>query len=72
MSPFLALSPRSSIQGGGDLVHPVVGLRGTKHIEDNSRVFAFELDAQDLASIDSVLAKAKGPAGDCYSFERGG
>ena len=53
------------------MVHPLVGLRGTQHIADNARVFSFELDAQDLASIDEVLAKSKGPTGDCYSFERG-
>ena len=52
-------------------MHPLVGLRGTQHIEDNARVFGFELDAQDLAAIDAVLSRSKGPTGDVYSFERG-
>ena len=58
-------------QGDGDLVCPLVGLRGTNHIADNARVLSFELDDQDLASINEVLSKSKGPAGDIYSFERG-
>lgn len=57
-------------QGGGDLVHPIVGLRSTSHIVDNARVFTFQLDAQDMAAIDAVLSKAQGPSGDIYSFER--
>mmetsp|Transcript_20955 Transcript_20955/g.45854 ORF Transcript_20955/g.45854 Transcript_20955/m.45854 type:complete len:370 (+) Transcript_20955:26-1135(+) len=52
-------------------VHPLVGLRGVSHIEDNARVLSFSLDAADLGAIDQVLAKASGPKGDIYSFERG-
>lgn len=58
-------------QGDGQTVYPIVGLRGSSHIEDNSRVLELTLDADDLAAIQAVLAKAKGPKGDCYSFERG-
>lgn len=58
-------------QGDGQTVYPIVGLRGSSHIEDNSRVLELTLDADDLAAIQAVLAKAKGPQGDCYSFERG-
>lgn len=58
-------------QGNGATVFPIVGLRSARHIEDNSRVLALRLDEADLAAVDAVLSKAKGPAGDCYSFERG-
>mmetsp|Transcript_9801 Transcript_9801/g.24450 ORF Transcript_9801/g.24450 Transcript_9801/m.24450 type:complete len:372 (-) Transcript_9801:270-1385(-) len=57
-------------QGNGNTVHPIVGLRSTAHIADNARVLSLQLDAQDLASIDAVLSKARGPVGDIYSFER--
>ena len=55
----------------GDCVTPLVGLRGTSHISDNLRVHSLVLDAQDMAQIAAVLVKSTGPAGDCYSFERG-
>lgn len=58
-------------QGDGKTVHPLVGLRTAMHIEDNARTMSFTLTQQDLADIDAVLQKSKGPAGDCYSFERG-
>lgn len=59
-------------QGDGTSVFPIVGMRGIAHIADNVRVLALTLDAEDNAAIDAVLARAKGPDGDCYSFERGG
>lgn len=58
-------------QGDGKTVYPVVGLRGSSHIEDNSRVLNLQLDDSDLSAILQVLAQAKGPKGDIYSFERG-
>lgn len=58
-------------QGGGDVVFPIVGLRGINHIQDNCRVLQLQLDAADLAAIDAVLQRAEGPSGDIYSFERG-
>ena len=58
--------------GDGSLVHPIVGIRSPDHLEDNLRVLSLRLDDADRAAIDEVLAAAKGPAGDCYSFERGG
>jgi diketogulonate reductase-like aldo/keto reductase len=58
-------------QGDGQTVYPIVGLRGSSHVEDNSRVLALKLDDADVAAIQAVLDKSKGPKGDCYSFERG-
>jgi aryl-alcohol dehydrogenase-like predicted oxidoreductase len=51
---------------------PIVGLRSAAHIEDNAKALALKLTPQDMAQLDEVLRKAKGPAGDIYSFERGG
>uniref|UniRef100_A0A383V713 NADP-dependent oxidoreductase domain-containing protein n=1 Tax=Tetradesmus obliquus TaxID=3088 RepID=A0A383V713_TETOB len=58
-------------QGDAHTVFPIVGMRSAVHIQDNVRVLSLQLDAADLAAIDEVLAKATGPAGDIYSFERG-
>lgn len=58
-------------QGDGATVHPIVGMRGASHIADNARVLSLTLDAEDLAAIEEVLARAQGPKGDIYSFERG-
>ncbi|GIL70489.1 hypothetical protein Vretifemale_1230 [Volvox reticuliferus] len=58
-------------QGDGRTVFPIVGLRGTSHLADNARTLTFSLDQADLDAIAEVLARAKGPAGDIYSFERG-
>jgi diketogulonate reductase-like aldo/keto reductase len=58
-------------QGAEGSVIPIVGVRGTEHIADNERVLALTLDTDDLGSIQEVLARAQGPAGDIYSYERG-
>lgn len=57
-------------QGSGSTVYPIVGLRSTSHIADNARVLSFQLDMDDLAAINVVLVRSKGPFGDVYSFER--
>jgi aryl-alcohol dehydrogenase-like predicted oxidoreductase len=59
------------MQQGDGCVYPIVGMRSAAHIQDNVRVLSLQLDQADLAAIAEVLAKATGPAGDIYSFERG-
>eukprot|EP00882_Tetradesmus_deserticola_P026545 GHRQ01029296.1.p1 GENE.GHRQ01029296.1~~GHRQ01029296.1.p1 ORF type:complete len:130 (+),score=60.05 GHRQ01029296.1:25-390(+) len=59
------------MQQGDGCVYPIVGMRSAAHISDNARVLSLRLDQADLAAVDEVLAKAAGPAGDIYSFERG-
>ncbi|KAF8069488.1 PLR1 [Scenedesmus sp. PABB004] len=55
-------------QGGGGVVIPIVGLpRGAPRVDDNLRALSLALDAEDLAAIDEVLARAPGPSGDIYS-----
>lgn len=48
----------------------IIGARNTDHLEDNLRVFSFELDSEDLASIEQIVKKSKGPKGDIYNLER--
>lgn len=49
----------------------IVGVRNSQHTQDSASAFAFELDEADLGAIQGVLAKAEGPAGDIYGYERG-
>jgi aryl-alcohol dehydrogenase-like predicted oxidoreductase len=49
----------------------IVGVRNSTHIEENIRVFAFELDDEDLRRIAVVLAKEIPPKGDIWFRERG-
>ncbi|WIA28486.1 hypothetical protein OEZ86_011029 [Tetradesmus obliquus] len=50
----------------------ILGARNASHVPDHQRLFGFELDADDLAAIDGVLAAGSRPKGDCYDWERGG
>jgi aryl-alcohol dehydrogenase-like predicted oxidoreductase len=48
----------------------IIGARDTKHLQDNLRVFSFNLDEDDYNQISQVLEKSSGPLGDCYEIDR--
>jgi len=48
----------------------IVGARHGRHLDDTLRIFAFDLDEQDLSSIEAVIAQSTGLQGDVYSLER--
>lgn len=48
----------------------IVGARSARHLEENKKVFAFALDAEDHAAIARVLAQRTGPSGDVFDLER--
>lgn len=48
------------------------GARNARHVADHEALFSFALDTEDQAAIDEVLAQARRPRGDCYTWERGG
>jgi aryl-alcohol dehydrogenase-like predicted oxidoreductase len=48
----------------------IIGARNAGHLADNLRLFDFNLDEQDSQSIQAVLTKRKGPAGDVFDLER--
>lgn len=50
----------------------IVGARNASHVDDHRRLFAFELDGEDLRRIGDVVAAAPRPTGDIYTWERGG
>jgi aryl-alcohol dehydrogenase-like predicted oxidoreductase len=48
----------------------IVGARTAAHLADLETIASLRLDADDAAAIGAVVAKADGPAGDCYTLER--
>ena len=48
----------------------IIGARDAKHLQDNLRVFSFNLDEDDYNQINQVLEKSSGPLGDCYEIDR--
>ena len=48
----------------------IVGATGDRHLERTLEAFRLELDGEDRAAIEGVVARATGPAGDVYALER--
>lgn len=48
----------------------IVGSRYADHLQDTLAVFALQLDAQDHALLNPLLAAHPGPEGDTYTLER--
>ncbi len=48
----------------------IIGARNAEHLEDNLKLFSFELDDQDRELLESVLAKSRELEGDVYDLER--
>ena len=48
----------------------IVGATSARHIDENTRVFTFQLDAEDEAAIREITTRRTGPLGDCYDLER--
>ena len=48
----------------------IVGARNAEHLDDTLPAFSLELDPEDRAAIDAVLAGRRGPEGDVYELEQ--
>ena len=48
----------------------VIGVRSATYLADNYRVFALQLDAEDLGVLDEVLRRSSGPSGEPFELER--
>jgi aryl-alcohol dehydrogenase-like predicted oxidoreductase len=48
----------------------IVGARYADHLAADLRIFEFDLDAADQATIDFVLQRRQGPRGDTFALER--
>mmetsp|Transcript_6138 Transcript_6138/g.17132 ORF Transcript_6138/g.17132 Transcript_6138/m.17132 type:complete len:290 (-) Transcript_6138:341-1210(-) len=49
----------------------LIGVRNSRHIQENVKTFGFKLDAGEMAAIDAIVKKSKGPIGDVWDLERG-
>ncbi|QSI30891.1 aldo/keto reductase [Variovorax sp. RKNM96] len=48
----------------------IVGVRRGDHLADHLKVLSLQLDAEDIATLDTVLAQRQPPSGDVYAVER--
>lgn len=48
----------------------IIGARTANHLDENLRVFDLSLDQPDFDTLEMVLNKRKGPAGDVFDIER--
>ncbi|KIQ22549.1 aldo/keto reductase [Variovorax paradoxus] len=48
----------------------IVGVRRGDHLADHLKVLSLQLDADDIATLDTVLAQRQPPSGDVYAVER--
>ena len=48
----------------------IVGARNASHVAANRAVLELELEAEDVAAIETVASRGRGPRGDIYALER--
>jgi aryl-alcohol dehydrogenase-like predicted oxidoreductase len=48
----------------------IIGARNAQHVNENLKLFQFQLSPADYQAIDHVIAQRKGPAGDVFDIER--
>ena len=48
----------------------IVGVRNSRHVADNCKIFGFELSPEDDAAITAFLDGYPRLQGDCYTLER--
>jgi len=48
----------------------IIGARDSKHVEENLKLFEFQLRPEDYKAIETIISKRKGPAGDVFDLER--
>jgi aryl-alcohol dehydrogenase-like predicted oxidoreductase len=48
----------------------IIGARDSKHVNENAKLFQFQLTQDDYKAIQKILSQRKGPAGDVFDLER--
>lgn len=48
----------------------VVGVRNSRHVEDNARIFAFSLSPEESTEINSFISRYPSPEGEPFELER--
>ena len=58
------------ILGRPSVACTIVGVRNSRHVDDNCKIFGFELSSEDEAAITAFLDGYPRLQGDCYTLER--
>jgi len=58
------------ILGQPSVACAIIGVRNSRHVDDNCMIFEFELTAEDEAAITAFLNEYPRLEGDCYTLER--
>lgn len=58
------------ILGQPSVACAIIGVRNSRHVDDNCMIFEFELTAEDKAAITAFLNEYPRLEGDCYTLER--
>lgn len=58
------------ILGRPSVACAIVGMRNSRHVADNCKIFGFELSPEDDAAITAFLDEYPRLQGDCYTLER--
>ena len=48
----------------------IIGARDSKHVDENIKLFEFQLRQQDYEAIENIISQRKGPVGDVFDIER--
>ncbi len=48
----------------------IIGARDSKHVDENLKLFEFQLKQKDYEAIENIIGQRKGPAGDVFDIER--
>jgi aryl-alcohol dehydrogenase-like predicted oxidoreductase len=48
----------------------IIGARDSKHVDENLRLFEFQLRKKDYEAIENIIRQRKGPLGDVFDIER--
>jgi aryl-alcohol dehydrogenase-like predicted oxidoreductase len=65
------IAQRFVLDGTPAIASVLIGVRNQDHISENIRTHAFQLNQDELDTINAVVAKRKGPIGDVWDLERG-
>lgn len=65
------IAQRYVLDGTPSIASLLIGVRNQDHISENVRTHSFQLNPDEILTIDKVVAKRRGPVGDVWDLERG-
>jgi aryl-alcohol dehydrogenase-like predicted oxidoreductase len=65
------IAQRYVLDGTPSIASLLIGVRNQDHISENIRTHSFQLNQDEIFTIDKIVAKRRGPVGDVWDLERG-